>query len=59
MVLSKLLKMIDCVAFFWKVLLKIGRVDNTLFQKECNRDFLSVQAYVDDIIFSAHNESLY
>ena len=28
-----------------------GKVDNTLFKKECNKDFLIVQVYVDDIIF--------
>ena len=34
-------------------------VDTTLFIKSCLDDLLVVQIYVDDIIFSGTNESLY
>ncbi|XP_075083390.1 uncharacterized protein LOC107801533 [Nicotiana tabacum] len=35
-----------------------GKIDNTLFLKKRGRNLLIVQVYVDDIIFSATNDSL-
>jgi len=35
-----------------------GKVNTTLFRKKFGKYFLIVQIYVDDIIFSATNESL-
>jgi len=35
-----------------------GKVDNTLFKKECKKDFLILQVYVDNIILGFTNESL-
>ena len=35
-----------------------GKIDNTLFIKVRNKDILTVQIYVDDIIFSATNENM-
>nr|KYP32201.1 hypothetical protein KK1_047165 [Cajanus cajan] len=35
-----------------------SKVDTTLFRKEYGTNFILVQIYVDDIIFSATNESL-
>ena len=39
-------------------MLKIGRVDTTLFTKDINRDLFICQIYVDDIIFGSTNDSL-
>ena len=36
-----------------------GKMDTTLFHKTCDSQFLLVQVYVDDIIFSATNDMLY
>ena len=35
-----------------------GKVDTTLFPKNCGSQFILVQIYVDDIIFGATNEPL-
>ena len=35
-----------------------GQIDNTLFRRKTENDFILVQLYVDDIIFGATNETL-
>ncbi|RDX95165.1 Copia protein, partial [Mucuna pruriens] len=35
-----------------------GKVDTTLFRKNCNPHFIIMQIYIDDIIFCATNDSL-
>jgi hypothetical protein len=36
----------------------IGSIDKTLFTLKCGDDFLLVQIYVDDIIFSGSSHTL-
>ena len=38
--------------------LSMSKVDNTLFRKMTQYDFILVPLYVDDVIFGATNESL-
>ena len=35
-----------------------GKIDNTLFRRKSEKDFILVQLYVDDIIFGATNDNL-
>ena len=48
----------DLALFLLENSFKRGKIDTTLFIMHKKEDFLIVQIYVDDIIFSATNQNL-
>lgn len=47
------------IQFFIKACFKIGRVDDTLFIQEQQKEIIIVQYYVDDIIFSSTTQYMF